>query len=72
MIPVKGHNGLYRDESTNAIINTNDSIYNDYINSRNRLIKNQEKMTTIENELTEIKELLKILFKVFGCSNFRD
>lgn len=63
MIPVKGHNGLYRDESTNAIINTNDSIYNDYINSRNRLIKNQEKMTTIENELTEIKELLKILLE---------
>ena len=63
MIPVKGHNGLYRDESTNAIINTNDSIYNDYINSRNRLIENQEKMTTIENELTEIKELLKILLE---------
>ena len=63
MIPVKGHNGLYRDESTNAIINTNDSVYNDYINSRNRLIENQEKMTTIENELTEIKELLKILLE---------
>ena len=63
MIPVKGHNGLYRDENTNAIINTNDSVYNDYINSRNRLIENQEKMTTIENELTEIKELLKILLE---------
>jgi len=63
MIPVKGHNGLYRDENTNAIINTNNSVYNDYINSRNRLIENQEKMTTIENELTEIKELLKILLE---------
>ena len=63
MIPVKGHSGLYRDENTNAIINTNDSVYNDYINSRNRLIENQEKMTTIENELTEIKELLKILLE---------
>lgn len=63
MIPVKGHNGLYRDENTNAIINTNDSVYTDYINSRNRLIENQEKMTTIENELTEIKELLKILLE---------
>jgi hypothetical protein len=63
MIPVKGHNGLYRDERTNAIINTNDSVYKDYINSRNRLIENQEKMTTIENELTKIKELLKILLE---------
>ena len=63
MIPVKGYNGLYRDESTNAIINTNDNIYNDYINSRNRLIENQEKMTTIENELIEIKELLKTLLE---------
>ena len=59
MIPVKGHIGLYRDESSNAIINNNDSIYNDYIKSKNKLIENQEKLTTLENELAEIKILLK-------------
>ena len=63
MIPVKGHIGLYRDENSNAIINNNDSIYNDYINSKNKLIENQEKLMTLEYEMVEIKNLLKLVLE---------
>ena len=41
MIPVKGYTGLYRDENSNAIINNNDSVYGEYIQSRDKLIENQ-------------------------------
>ena len=34
MIQVEGHKNLFRDENSNAIINTDQAAYNDYINSR--------------------------------------
>jgi hypothetical protein len=59
MIPVKGHVGLYRDENNNAIINNNDSIYTEYIKSRDKLIEDSKKLIDLENEIIEIKLLLK-------------
>jgi hypothetical protein len=59
MIPVKGHVGLYRDENSNAIINNNDSIYKEYIKSRDKLIEDSKKLIDLENEIIEIKLLLK-------------
>ena len=55
MIPVEGHKNLFRDEKTNAIINT-DTIagYNDYMNDRRR---NSDKQA----ELDAMKEKLKLL-----------
>lgn len=63
MIPVKGHNGLYRDENTNAIINLNDNGYFEYIKSKNKLLENQKRLDNLENELSEIKNLLLQLVK---------
>jgi hypothetical protein len=59
MIPVKGHVGLYRDENSNAIINSNDSIYTEYIKSRDKLIEDAKKLIELETEIIEIKLLLK-------------
>ena len=59
MIPVKGYIGLYRDENSNAIINNNDSVYDEYVKSRDKLIENQKKLTTLENEIIEIKKILQ-------------
>lgn len=61
MIPVKGHVGLYRDELSDAIINSNDREYNEYIKSKNKLIENEQKMSKIEEELAEIKNLLRFI-----------
>jgi K+/H+ antiporter YhaU regulatory subunit KhtT len=63
MIPVKGHVGLYRDENTSAIINNNDKEYNEYIQSRDRLLENQNKIQKIEEEISEIKNLLKLILE---------
>ena len=31
MLPVEGHKNLFRDEKTNAIINSDETAYNDYM-----------------------------------------
>lgn len=65
LIPVEGKNGLYRDESTNAIINKNKTDYESYLNSRKKLNEDREKidflekeMNLVKNDLNEIKNLL--------------
>jgi len=63
MIPVKGHIGLYRDESSNAIINANNKDYNEYIQSKNKLIENQNKIESLERNIDEIKTLLKMIIE---------
>ena len=61
MIPVEGHKNLFRDEKTNAIINTDKVAYENYVNLRKR---NQEKkmdMDSMKKELEELKSLLNEL-----------
>ena len=36
MIPVEGHKHLFRDENTGAIINEDDSGYNNYVKLKNQ------------------------------------
>ncbi len=64
-LKVAGHDGLVRDTSTGAILNTNTSDYNNYMKQReaalqrNRQITEQsEEINNIKNELSEIKSLL--------------
>lgn len=61
MIPVQGHSGLYRDEKSNAIINKNDTSYNEYLKMKNRLMSNQKRIDFLETELFEMKKILKKL-----------
>jgi len=63
---VEGHSNLLRDESTKAVINTNLSEYQNYINLRKskendvNKIKNLESdVESIKNDLNEIKTLLR-------------
>jgi hypothetical protein len=58
MIPVKGHNGLYRDQKTNAIVNNNDNEYNEYIKLKQSTINERSEIDAIKNEISEIKSLL--------------
>ena len=65
---VEGHNNLIRDESTNAILNTNSSEYNNYLSLRSKRKKGTERIDNMENDLkslkddiNEIKTLLKAL-----------
>ena len=57
-IPVEGHDGLVRDRNSGAII----SINNDEIEKRKTLKdlkrKEKERLSKLENEMSEIKDLL--------------
>jgi hypothetical protein len=61
MIPVEGYTGLYRDENSGAIINRNISDYEDYIKTKNNILKEKVEIENIKKEIIEIKELLNLL-----------
>jgi hypothetical protein len=67
-LPVEGKDGLYRDSNSRAIINTNKTDYTNYMNARNRLKSEkervnqlEEKVDDIKGDLDEIKSLLRSL-----------
>ena len=61
MLPVEGHKNLFRDENTNAIISTDQSAYNDYMNTRRINADKKAEMDDVKRELAELKSLLKDL-----------
>ena len=61
MIPVEGHKNLFRDENTNAIINTDESAYNDYMNSRRINSDKQAEIDAMKNEIESLKSMLNEL-----------
>lgn len=64
-LKVQGHNGLVRDTSSGAIINTNRTEYEEYM-QRVRLAEEKDQLISqhtneinnMKNELREIKDLL--------------
>lgn len=63
---VEGHSNLYRDEKTGAIINSNSTEYNNYVQDRLSKINNSQRLEDLEenvrdlkNDLEEIKNLLR-------------
>ena len=61
MLPVEGHKNLFRDENTNAIINTDDSAYNDYMNNRRINSDKQAEIDAMKEELETLKSMLNEL-----------
>ena len=61
MIPVEGHKNLFRDEKTNAIINTDSIGYENYIRMRKRNDDKQAEMDAMKKELETLKSMLNEL-----------
>ena len=61
MLPVEGHKNLFRDQNTNAIINTDESAYNDYMNSRRINSDKQAELDAMKNEIETLKSMLNEL-----------
>ena len=61
MIPVKGHSNLFRDENTNAIVNTDKTAYQNYINSRRVNSDKQAELDEMKKEIEELKTMLNSL-----------
>ena len=61
MIPVEGHKSLFRDEETNAIVNTDTITYENYMNNKLTNSDKKAEMDEVKRELAELKSLLKEL-----------
>ena len=61
MLPVEGHKNLFRDENNNAIINTDEAAYNDYMNSRRINSDKQAEIDAMKNEIETLKSMLNEL-----------
>ena len=59
MIKVKGHSNLYRDEETGAIINSDVTGYNQYVNSLETKKLRREELDEMKKDIDEIKSLLR-------------
>ena len=58
MIPVEGHKSLFRDQDTNAILNTDNIAYENYINTKRNNSDKQAEMDAMKKELEELKSML--------------
>ena len=56
---VKGEPNLYRDNNTNAIINTDSAGYAEYMKMKHRRQTEREELDTLKRDIEEIKSLLK-------------
>lgn len=61
MIKVEGHPHLYRDEKTGAIINCDDTGYDQYVKSIEKSKERKREISDMKKDIDEIKSLLKIL-----------
>ena len=61
MIPVEGHKNLFRDENTNAIINTDTIGYEKFMRMRKRNDDKQAEMDAMKKELETLKSILNEL-----------
>ena len=61
MIPVEGHKSLFRDEETNASVNTDTIAYDNYMNNKLTNSDKKAEMDEVKRELAELKSLLKDL-----------
>jgi hypothetical protein len=58
MIPVEGHQNLFRSEDTNAIISTDTAAYQDYLNTRRINSDKQAELDTMKSEIETLKLML--------------
>ena len=67
-IPVKDHKDLYREESSNSIINTNKSDYETYVRNRDRMNSDKERISSLEEKVDslqgDISDIKNLLLKI--------
>ena len=61
MIPVEGHNNLYRDEKTGAILSTDSNGYSNYWSQKRKNYDKQAELDNMKRELEELKLMLNEL-----------
>ena len=54
-VQVKGHSNLFRDKSSNAILNTDMNAYQNYMESKRIKEEETKRITNIEDDLNSLK-----------------
>jgi len=67
-VQVKGHSNLFRDKSSNAILNTDMNAYQNYMESKRikeeetkRIANIEDDLNSLKGDIDEIKNLLRSL-----------
>ena len=63
MIPVEGHDHLYRDEKTGAIINQDDSSYQTYLQMKKKKKKDRAEIDEKKTDISEMKKMIELLVR---------
>jgi vesicle coat complex subunit len=59
LIPVEGHNNLFRDRNTGAILNNDKSSYVQYVRLKEQKQRERNDIDKLKKDIDEIKSLLK-------------
>ena len=60
-IKVKDSNSLYRDEESGAILNCNDTAYNNYLKMKENKMKEVSEMDKLKDDVDELKDMMKLI-----------
>jgi len=64
LVKIENDHSLSKDLDSGAVINTDKAAYQSYIDMRNKKLADDDRINRLEDELSEIKELLlKLLQK---------
>ena len=61
LIPVEGHNNLYRDRNNGSIVNFDKNTYDNYMKLKRLKQNEKDELDTIKSDIEEIKSLLREL-----------
>ena len=60
-VKVKDSNSLYRDEESGAILNCNDTAYNNYLKMKENKMKDVSEMDKLKVDVDELKDMMKLI-----------
>lgn len=61
MIKVEGHNNLFRDEETGAILNLDINEYQSYVKMRTLKQRERNEISHLKSEVSELKTMIQQL-----------
>ena len=60
-VKVKDSNSLYRDEESGAILNCNDTAYNNYLKMKENKMTEVSEMDKLKDDVDELKDMMKLI-----------
>ncbi len=60
-IKVKDSNSLYRDEDSGAILNCNDTAYDNYLKMKQNKLNEVNEMDKLKDDVDELKDMMKLI-----------